>query len=192
MRSRPERRAASAVLLLSVALTACDFRDSVHDLVGREDFAQVQARLDARPDLVNAPSQRWHKTPLFYAVTYGVPKMIDLLVARGADVNAADVTGMRPLHSAAIWDKDEEAACLIAHGADVAAVDKFGDTPLHLAAIWGREDVAKVFLAHGASLGAKNSEGLTPLQLAQRYRRKGMVEFLEQAVGTPSGATPAQ
>jgi len=66
----------------------------------------------------------------------------DLLIARGADVNASDKDGHTPLYEAmnqVPWHKDV-AALLLVHGADPNIGDNEGDTPLHEAAGWIRPD----------------------------------------------------
>ena len=69
---------------------------------------------------------------------------IELLIAKGADVNEKGKYGRTPLHEAATYGHKEVAELLIAEGADVNAKDKWGMTPLHWAA---RKDRARVRLA---------------------------------------------
>ncbi|TSC34380.1 ankyrin repeat domain-containing protein [Corallococcus sp. Z5C101001] len=52
------------------------------------------------------------------------------LVARGADVNARDASGMTPLHAAAEFGTAPVAQVLLERGADVNAIDGLGRTPL--------------------------------------------------------------
>ena len=115
-----------------------------------------------------------------------------LLLAKGASVNATNVTGftITPLDWAISFDNTElvkllldhgaiiEATFLsqaagrgdvdiaeifIAHGADVNAKDRGGNTALHAAAWDGRDEVVKLLLSKGAEADAKRSDGLTPL-----------------------------
>lgn len=94
------------------------------------------------------------ESELFYV---GVPEVVEVLIAHGADVNARNVNDETPLftvNSAAV------AEILIAHGADVNAKTADGATPLSRI---NSVDVAKVLIAHGADVNAKMSHGETPL-----------------------------
>ncbi len=55
---------------------------------------------------------------------------IDILLALGLDINAADSRGRTPLHGAAMQGYDEVIAALAARGADPGAADNNGFTPL--------------------------------------------------------------
>ncbi|KAJ6781684.1 hypothetical protein PWT90_07764 [Aphanocladium album] len=64
---------------------------------------------------------------------------MQLLVARGADVRAADYKlGWEPLHMAAINGQEMASSFLLKEGADCKAPDRTGWTPLPLAEIKGR------------------------------------------------------
>jgi ankyrin repeat protein len=57
-------------------------------------------------------------------------EIVELLIAKGADVNAKSEYETTPLHPAAYMGQKEIVELLIAKGADVNAMDDFGDTPL--------------------------------------------------------------
>ena len=63
--------------------------------------------------------------------------MIDLLVAKGADINQRGWRGETPLHQAACFGRTEQMAVLLSHNADVRAKDAYGRTPRQVAADFG-------------------------------------------------------
>ena len=108
----------------------------------------------------------------------------ELLIAKGADVNARTVDGYTPLHQATILGLMDVAELLIAKGADVNAKNKDGTTPIHLASIKAHnEDIAELLIANGADVNAKDKDGLTPLAYAKKIRNGGVVEVIRRHGG---------
>lgn len=60
-------------------------------------------------------------TPLYWAATKGFKPIAEVLLANGANVNAADSVGHMPLHNAAILGNAAMVGLLLANGADVNA-----------------------------------------------------------------------
>ena len=85
-----------------------------------------------------------------------------LLIAQGADVNAADKNGITVLHGAALEGHEPVVKLLITQGADVNAANKDGATALHEAALEGHEQLHQA----GADVRARSKSGSTPLHQA--------------------------
>ncbi|MBA8899354.1 ankyrin repeat domain-containing protein [Phyllobacterium sp. P30BS-XVII] len=101
----------------------------------RDKKADLVAKMLACGADVNLKSQEgW--APLHTAAYYGPASVIDLLVAKGADVNAkGDYDKMTPLHMAASYGDDPAVIkALLKHGADKTAKTESGKTALELAA----------------------------------------------------------
>lgn len=101
----------------------------------RDKKADLVAKMLACGADVNLKSQEgW--APLHTAAYYGPASVIDLLVSKGADVNAAgDYDKMTPLHMAASYGDDPAVIkALLKHGADKTAKTESGKTALELAA----------------------------------------------------------
>jgi ankyrin repeat protein len=90
-------------------------------------------------------------TPLHQAAASGSVEAVRMLVAAGAEVNAANDFGATPL----MWaiTEPEKVRILVGAAADVNARSKMGRTPLYLAAANdGSSATAKLLLEHGAKL----------------------------------------
>ncbi|HVY33564.1 MAG TPA: ankyrin repeat domain-containing protein, partial [Caulobacteraceae bacterium] len=92
--------------------------------------------------------------------------IVQQLIAKGADVNAADLKGQTPLMWAAAKGRSDNMAVLIKHGANVNAVTKSGFTALHFA-LKSKVDAGVTLLADaGADTKAVLPDGTTLIQAA--------------------------
>jgi cytohesin len=138
-----------------------------------------------------------YSSALFNAVNKGNIEAVELLIAKGVDVDAKDdrFIGQTPLHRAAWKSYKEIVELLIAAGADVNAKDIIGLTPLHAAARsgydeahltrearrilpTGRKEIAELLIAKGADMNAKLNNGWAPLHDAAMLGHKEVVELL--------------
>jgi len=93
-------------------------------------------------------------------------RQIELLVARGADLEAVDNDGETTLMRFAGGGRDDVTAAMIAHGAKIHAVDKSGRTALLHAAHHGSFECALLLIRHGADVHHVDNDGRTALHLA--------------------------
>jgi ankyrin repeat protein len=93
-------------------------------------------------------------TPLHCATWKGHQNVVELLLSRGAEVNAHnqnDHWGTTPLHAAAHANQRAIAELLIAHGADIHAINLNGRTPLAETEFHKAKPVANLLKQHGAT-----------------------------------------
>lgn len=146
-------------------------------------------------------------TPLLVMVERGhrAKKAIaELLVEKGADVNAVNTVGYTVLHKMALlnigysWpeiragvgstfndfrvsvaDALETVDFLVSHGAKVNAA-KDGLTPLHFAATTEKPELVELFIKRGSDINARSKSGETPLQFARSSRCPESVAVLRR------------
>ena len=131
------------------------------------------------------------ETPLYLAAGYSNSvEVVDLLLARGANLEAVDSDGNTPLHYAAGFnDSVAVLELFLARGATLEAVNDYGNTPLHFAAANnGSVAVLELLLARGATLEATNNSGETPLELAGTDAARSALEAAADVAGGVSVA----
>jgi len=119
-------------------------------------------------------------TPLHAAAGSGQKEIAELLISKGASVNADVVEeGLgTPLHYATDAGSGEVVELLISNGGLINAKNKYGWRPLHVAALKGHNSLVRLLLAKGSDVNAKNENGETPLYHAARGGHKDVVLFL--------------
>ena len=95
----------------------------------------------------------------------GRVKVVEVLLEKGANIEAVDEDGKTALHLAAEFNNSEVIKVLLEKGVNIEAVDEDGKTALHLATEYGHSKIVEV-LKKGANIEAVNDEGITTLHLA--------------------------
>ncbi|MFH1538622.1 MAG: ankyrin repeat domain-containing protein [bacterium] len=143
----------------------------------------------------NTYVDKYCATPLHLAVTgyisgrFNSPHFVELMIKKGADVNAKMTDGSSAISIAASGHfRTDVVKLLIDAGADVNSKDCRGVTPLHIAVrsspppIYYENGTVELLIANGADLGAeiniKDSHNETPLDIAKRQGYKKLVGLL--------------
>jgi hypothetical protein len=136
-------------------------------------------------------------TPLILAcgvtkahTTDSLIKVIHLLLAGGATVNAEDEGGYTALDLAVINNNIEAVKLLLEYKCNVNHQNQDSFTPLHSACRYHFQEIASMLVSAGADLSIPDGQGRTPIQLAQRY---GVVLSLSspQTSPTPTATAPS-
>jgi hypothetical protein len=156
---------------------------------GITEFLQKQGQVEGSSQALMAVKQ-WpghtgyseaiprEMTGLHLAAYFGVKAILQLLLEKGAAVDAADSTGRTPLHQASKNGHVDVVKLLLEKGAAVDAANSYGETPLYLASAYGHVDVVKLLLEKGAAVDAADSYGRTPLYWASSKGHIDVVKLL--------------
>jgi hypothetical protein len=127
---------------------------SLPTAVMRDDRPRVEALLDEDPRRIHERGA--HDFALLWYPIIGRcgPEMLELLLARGAEVEEQHLLGTTALHWACRQGQLEMAELLIAHGADVdrrgRKFDPTGETPLECARKNDHQEMARLLIQRGA------------------------------------------
>ena len=114
---------------------------------------------------------RSYYAPLHTAAQEGRRGVAELLIARGAVVDARDNNRLTPLHLAVFDGHADIVQMLIEHHAAVNAKGLAGTTSLHMAAGMGREALVKLLIANGADINARDERGLVITSYSIHYTK---------------------
>jgi ankyrin repeat protein len=135
---------------------------------------EIEKQVAASPEVVNGKDEG-DSTALHHAAGFGPIGNLQLLIDKGADVNAKNRRKSTPLH----WAVHDEAKVrlLLSKGANVNARQVQGRTPLYLAAMLGNSvPTMRLLLASRADPNVASANGQTPLMLAAA---RGNVEAMQ-------------
>lgn len=108
-------------------------------------------------------------------------KMIQLLIAHGADVNLRGITGTTPLFWAVMRGQKDDVKFLLDHGADPNLANSFGDTPLICAVQLGYLSLVPPLVEKGADVNAQNQSTMRALGYAmQKTEDDSIVDYLKK------------
>ena len=120
-------------------------------------------------------------TALHYAVLAPYVEAVELLLQRGASINARNQTGSTPLLLATIKAHHALVVRLLQAGAAPDLADRDGHTPLMVASRAGWTETVRALLEHGALGEASDTHNHTALWYAQKFEQKGCIVLLKKA-----------
>ncbi|KAI8798917.1 integrin-linked protein kinase-like isoform X1 [Biomphalaria glabrata] len=109
---------------------------------------------------------------LHWAAREGRDNVVEMLIKRGARINATNMGDDTPIHLAAAHGHREVVIMLLQNKANVNAINEHGNTPLHYACFWGFEQIAEDLVNYGALVSIANKFGDVPLDKCKPYLAK--------------------
>ncbi len=167
-----------------------DIDKSLLEAIKKDDVEKVRLVLNKG---ANINTELGSVTPLLAASSL---EMVKLLVANGADIDAAEINGFTALNRAVVRMNEDIVKYLISIGADTSIKDLASETLLHHAAKgfpdktgrrnrvsgnvnWtGSKEIVNILLANDADIYAENKVGFIPLNLAAQHGLNEIVELL--------------
>jgi ankyrin repeat protein len=107
-------------------------------------------------------------------------KLVQLLVAHGADVNARATSGATPLFWAVMRDQKDDVKFLLDHGANPNIPDAYGNTILDCAIHLGFQSEVGLLVDKGADVNAKDQKLNRPLTYALQLSEDTAVSILKK------------
>lgn len=120
-------------------------------------------------------------TPLHLAeFSVGHRKMVELLVNKGADVNARPASGATPLFFAVLRDQKDDAQFLLDKGANVNTPDAYGNSVLGCALQLQYGSLIQLLVDKGADVNAQDQSMHRPLTYALKMDDHKWADMLKK------------
>lgn len=165
---------ALGLLLVSLVYEYVDpMSDIKRDIQYLKDILNCGANLEVRFPVTS-------DTSIHLASGGDYPKITQLLIEAGADLEAKDNNYWTPLHQAAFMGRPKNVKVLIEAGVDLEQKTQPSyRTPLHFAIKFYNYDALKILIYGGADIEAKDVLNQTPLHYAVGFNTDShMVKFL--------------
>ena len=117
-------------------------------------------------------------TPLHAAASKGHAKVVQVLLKKGANVDARDDEDGTPLLKASVQGDPGVVQSLLQSGADPNVENENNETPLYLASRKGRLEAVRLLLEYGADPNHQDSWGWSALRTASANGQDDVVELL--------------
>lgn len=148
------------------------------------DEELVRKLIDLGAD-VNLPAELTSSTPLIASIHNITITITELLIEKGADIEAKDDDGINALVYAVSYNKEDIVKLLLEKGADANTVCEIENehidispTPLMNAAYRGNTNIINMLLENGADINYTTDFGMTALMMAASYNQFEVAKML--------------
>jgi ankyrin repeat protein len=152
----------NASIIIRNIIQYCHFQED-------ETFRFVTDTLGDKYDFNVECRNAQEETALHFAAMHSKTYAVQILIEKGASVNAVTNDNDTPLHWASQLRDLETVALLIEKGASVNAVTNDNKTPLHWASEHGYLETVALLIEKGASVNAVTNDNKTPLHWASEH-----------------------
>ena len=160
--------------------------DDKSDAVVRDTIQRLPQHALDYPDAESG------STTLIFACQCGAEDLVELLIAKGCDVNARNSNGVAPLHCACYSDSFSPAiAKLLVDSGAVAEIieDQFGCSPLHWAGYSGNIELCSLLCRAGANPRTVDNTGCDPIAYAEQSGNDECVQCLTSLAESNANAS---
>ena len=174
--------------IVAVLVVGCGNPEADRALLDAANNGNIELIMQALNDGANVnaiwDTGETENTPLHMAAFQGNNEIVELLIAKGANLEAKDrPNGGTPLFDAAQYGRKEVTELLIAKGADVNPKRSRMGTPLHGAVRYEHKKIVELLITNGADVNAKYVDGTTPLDLAIKRKKIEIANLLRKHGG---------
>jgi len=136
----------------------------------------------------NAIDRNWINMPVLVSASFlDNPKISQLLIAKGANVNYKDNIGTSPLMIASQAGQIETVKLLLGKNALVDDKNIYGMTALMYAGLCNKVEVMRLLIEKGADFNAKNKWGLSVMSMVNTAKHNDAIALLNGLGAQSSG-----
>ena len=173
-----------AIVVLLLVVYSCGrkkkLRNELLNSAYRGDYEKVKELIEEDGVDINFTKEGEGETALKKAALKGHTRVVEYLIKHGADIEAADPSGVTPFMDTAFGHYDTMKV-LIAAGAYVDAKDKDGVTALIRATYKNDVEIVELLIRSHTDVNHKDSSGASALMLAQQRGYKEIAKMLKAA-----------
>ncbi|WP_457650487.1 ankyrin repeat domain-containing protein [Profundibacter sp.] len=135
----------------------------------RRSFRDTISTISTEAPQLLAMADFKSQTPLMLVAEQGDAKLVEIMIAAGADPAAQDCRGKTALHAAIVKGHKAVIEILLKHPECVTKETVLGETPAHSAALAGDADILEKLLSISPALANAPSIHGTPLERAEAF-----------------------
>lgn len=157
-------------------------QNNVHQNVINDFFAQMKELINAGANVNVGHSDKGmvSYTPLFLAIQFNRPEMVQFLLNNHANPNdQIFYTRHTALMEAVEHGHSDIVQMLLAAGATLNNTNNFGNTALIIATVQNHVPIVKLLLEHHANPNIINNDGNTALDVARKEKKQEIIDLLK-------------